>query len=238
MGVTMGYVLILMLWHGVPDRDTAAVGTVRIELAVHGMTCAACAARIERKLSRLDQVSAAVNLATERATITAPAQVSVADLIGAVEAAGYSAAVVGGADEAPDDAAAGAARLWRRLVLALVFFVPLSDLSLVLSLLPSVRFPGWQWVLIALAAPVVLWAALPFHRAALASARHGGCRWTRWCRWASSPPSAGRCTPCSSLDRAAPAGGTPARAGARLRRRDLPRGRRHGDYVPAGRPAV
>jgi Cu+-exporting ATPase len=150
------------------------VSTVRIELAVHGMTCAACAARIERRLSRLDQVRAAVNLATERATVTAPAQVSVADLIGAVEAAGYSATVVGGADEAPDDAAAGAARLWRRLVLALVFFVPLSDLSLVLSLLPSVRFPGWQWVLIALAAPVVLWAAWPFHRAALASARHGG----------------------------------------------------------------
>ena len=160
--------------NGVPDRDTAAVSTVRIELAVHGMTCAACAARIERKLSRLDQVRAAVNLATERATVTAPAQVSVADLIGAVEAAGYSATVVGGADEGPDDAAAGAARLWRRLVLALVFFVPLSDLSLVLSLLPSVRFPGWQWVLIALAAPVVLWAAWPFHRAALASARHGG----------------------------------------------------------------
>ena len=150
------------------------MSTVRIELAVHGMTCAACAARIERKLSRLDQVRAAVNLATERATVTAPAQVSVADLIGAVEAAGYSATVVGGADEAADDAAAGAARLWRRLVLALVFFVPLSDLSLVLSLLPSVRFPGWQWVLIALAAPVVLWAAWPFHRAALASARHGG----------------------------------------------------------------
>jgi Cu+-exporting ATPase len=138
------------------------------------MTCAACAARIEKKLNRLDQVSAAVSLATERATVTAPAELPVADLIGAVEAAGYSAAVVGGADEAPDDAAAGAAYLWRRLVLALVFFVPLSDLSLALSLLPGVRFPGWQWVLIALAAPVVLWAAWPFHRAALANARHGG----------------------------------------------------------------
>ena len=149
-------------------------GSVRIELSIQGMTCAACGARIERKLSRLDQVSAAVNLATERASITAPAGMPVADLIGAVEAAGYSATVVGGAGEAPDDAAAGAAYLWRRLVVALVFFVPLSDLSLVLSLLPSVRFPGWQWVLIALAAPVVLWAAWPFHRAALASARHGG----------------------------------------------------------------
>ena len=152
----------------------AAPGSVRIELSIQGMTCAACAARIERKLSRLDQVSVAVNLATERATVTAPARMPVADLIGAVEAAGYSATVVGGDGEAPDDAAAGAAYLWRRLVLALVFFVPLSDLSLMLSLLPSLRFPGWQWVLIVLAVPVVLWAAWPFHRAALANARHGG----------------------------------------------------------------
>jgi P-type Cu+ transporter len=145
---------------------------VRIELAVRGMTCAACAARIERKLNKLDDVSAVVNLATERASVTLPAGRPVAELIGAVEAAGYSATVAGG-DDPPDDAA-GAAYLWRRLVLALVFFVPLSDLSLVLSLLPGVRFPGWQWVLIALAAPVVLWAAWPFHRAALAGARHGG----------------------------------------------------------------
>ena len=153
---------------------TAAVSEVRIELAIGGMTCAACAARIERKLSRLEQVTAAVNLATERATVTAPAGLPVADLIGAVEAAGYSATVVGGADEAPGDAAAGAAYLWRRLVVALVFFVPLSDLSLILSLDPGLRFPGWQWVLIALAAPVVGWAAWPFHRAALVNARHGG----------------------------------------------------------------
>ena len=154
--------------------SAAGPGSVRVELAIQGMTCAACAARIEKKLNRLDQVSAAVNLATERATVTAPAEVPVADMISAVEAAGYSATVVGDAGDDGDDAAAGAAYLWRRLVLALVFFVPLSDLSLVLSLLPSLRFPGWQWVLIALAAPVVLWAAWPFHRAALANARHGG----------------------------------------------------------------
>jgi len=150
------------------------VNQVRIELAIGGMTCAACAARIERRLNKLVQVTAAVNLATERATVTAPAQLPVADLIGAVEAAGYSAAEVGGADEAPDDAAAGARYLWRRLVVALVFFVPLSDLSLILSLDPGLRFPGWQWVLIVLAAPVAGWAAWPFHRAALVSARHGG----------------------------------------------------------------
>ncbi|HEX3491288.1 MAG TPA: cation-translocating P-type ATPase [Streptosporangiaceae bacterium] len=147
---------------------------VRIELAIGGMTCAACAARIERKLSKLDEVTAAVNLATERATVTAPAWLPVADLIGAIEAAGYSATVVGGADDAPDDAAAGARYLWRRLVVALVFFVPLSDLSLILSLDPALRFPGWQWVLIVLAAPAVGWAAWPFHRAALMNARHGG----------------------------------------------------------------
>jgi len=150
------------------------VSEVRVELAIGGMTCAACATRIERKLNKLEQVTAVVNLATERATVTAPARLPVADLIGAVEAAGYFATEVGGADEAPDDAAAGARYLRRRLVLAVVFFVPLSDLSLILSLDPGLRFPGWQWVLIVLAAPVVLWAAWPFHRAALVNARHGG----------------------------------------------------------------
>jgi P-type Cu+ transporter len=166
-------------------------GTVEIVLAVQGMTCAACAVRIEKKLGRLGQVSATVNFATERAAITAPAGVSVPELIGAVEAAGYAATVVrgpvvggpggnvgaaaGGAADAADPAADSAAYLRRRLVFSLVFFVPLSDLSVQLSLFPSFRFPGWQWVLVGLAAPVALWAAWPFHRAALRNARHGGC---------------------------------------------------------------
>ena len=139
------------------------------------MTCAACAVRVERKLNRIGQVRATVSLATERATITAPPGVTAADLISAVQAAGYGAAVIEplagppGAGAGPDQAA----YLRRRLILALVFFVPLSDLSVQLSLFPGFRFPGWPWVLTALAAPVAVWAAGPFHRAALINARHG-----------------------------------------------------------------
>ena len=88
-------------------------------------------------------------------------------------AAGYSAPPVADVD-ADTDAARHATYLWHRLIVALVFFVPLTDLSLTLSLIPSVRFPGWQYVLIACAAPVALWSAWPFHRAALRQppARH------------------------------------------------------------------
>ncbi|HYB88598.1 MAG TPA: heavy metal translocating P-type ATPase [Streptosporangiaceae bacterium] len=148
------------------------------------MTCAACAARVEKKLNAIDGVSATVNFATGRATVTVPAAVSVRRLIEAVEQAGYSAATpdLSAPTAARDDPApAGhdgpdAARvryLKKRLIVALVFFVPLSDLSVLLSLFPSFRFPGWQWVLVVLAAPVVGWAAWPFHQAALKNARHG-----------------------------------------------------------------
>jgi Cu+-exporting ATPase len=175
----------------------ARPGAAEIELAIAGMTCAACAVRVEKKLNRLDQVSATVNFATERASITAPAGVSAPDLIRAVEAVGYSATVVraagviaagdaagapgagaltgGAADGEPDPGRDQAAYLRRRLIFSLVFFVPLSDLSVQLSLFPAFRFPGWQWVLVGLAVPVALWAAWPFHRAALRNARHGGC---------------------------------------------------------------
>jgi P-type Cu+ transporter len=152
----------------------SAVDTAEVELVIGGMTCAACAARVQAKLNKLDGVTAAVNLSTERAYVTAPAEVSARDLIGVVEAAGYSAELA-----APAEADAGAAadeaavrRLRRRLILALVFFVPLTDVSLILSILPWTRFPGWQWFLIALAAPVAIWAAWPFHQAALRQARH------------------------------------------------------------------
>ena len=155
-------------------------GLHEVELAVCGMTCAACAARVEKKLSALDDVTAAVNFATGRATVTAPVSVPVARLIEVVEQAGYGAdlarppagaapAEAGGADTD----AARVADLRRRLIVALVFFVPLSDLSVVLSLFPWSRFPGWQWVLIACAVPVAGWAAWPFHAAALKNARHG-----------------------------------------------------------------
>jgi len=146
----------------------------QVELVIGGMTCAACAARVQAKLNKLDGVTAAVNLATERAYVTAPAQVSPQELVKVVEAAGYSAELARPEAADPSFAADGATvrRLRRRLILALVFFVPLTDLSIVLSLFPWSRFPGWQWLLVVLAAPVATWAAWPFHAAALKQARH------------------------------------------------------------------
>ena len=139
------------------------------------MTCAACAVRIEKKLNKLSDVTAAVNYATATARVTAPSALPVRALTTAVEAAGYSARDITGPAGGGDDPAAGrdAAYLRRRLIVALIFFVPLTDLSLLLSLVPADRFPGWRWVLVACAAPVALWAAWPFHRAALKNARHG-----------------------------------------------------------------
>jgi len=162
----------------------SALGPIRdIELSIGGMTCAACAARVEKKLNGLGhEVIAAVNFATGKAMVTAPAAVSPHTLVTAVQNAGYTAQVVpaapdpaqiGTAQAGPDDGQA--AYLRRRLILALVFFVPLSDTSIMLSLFPAYRFAGWQWVLVVLAAPVALWAAWPFHRAALVNARHGAC---------------------------------------------------------------
>jgi P-type Cu+ transporter len=167
----------------------SAPGSREVELSIRGMTCAACAARVEKKLSALDDVSAAVNFATETARVSAPESVPVARLIEAVEQAGYRADLArprpgaggpaGGPADGPADAggagadAARVAYLRRRLIVALVFFVPLTDLSVVWSLFGWSRFPGWQWVLVAMAAPVAGWAAWPFHAAAVRNARHG-----------------------------------------------------------------
>jgi P-type Cu+ transporter len=115
---------------------TAAPEITQVELVVGGMTCAACAARVQAKLQKVPGVSASVNLSTERAYLTAPAHISAPDLIGVVEAAGYTAKVAAPAGPADDGAAAEEAavrRLRRRLTLALVFFVPLTDASLMLS---------------------------------------------------------------------------------------------------------
>ena len=153
-------------------------------MSVQGMTCAACAARVEKKLNTIDGVAATVNFATGAAIVTAPAEVAVQQLIDTVEQAGYRAEILdrgaGGASAArpqePAERGGDAdvvADLRRRLVVALVLFVPLTDLSVLLSLFPWSRFPGWQWVLIAVAAPVVVWSAWPFHAAALRNARHG-----------------------------------------------------------------
>jgi P-type Cu+ transporter len=141
------------------------------------MTCAACAAKVESRLNAIENVSATVNIATEKATVTASSSVPVRLLIEEIERAGYGAEVATRDEPAKvEGGTAGAARvayLRRRLILALVFLVPLSDLSVLLSLFPAYRFPGWQWVLVALAIPVAGWAAWPFHRAALKNARHG-----------------------------------------------------------------
>jgi P-type Cu+ transporter len=149
-----------------------------LELSINGMTCAACAARVQGKLEGITGVTASVNIATEKAWVFAPLSVSVEALIRAVQEAGYDAGLSGSVDSATglgEDTAAEAARvayLRRRLIVALVFFVPLSDLSVQLSLFPAFRFPGWQWVLVALTIPVAGWAAWPFHAAALRAARH------------------------------------------------------------------
>jgi Cu+-exporting ATPase len=157
-----------------PLTDVAP-GTTQVELVIGGMTCAACAARVQARLNKTDGVAATVNYATGRAHVTAPARVSARELVSVVEAAGYSADVAAGLDAGTAEVAiddATVRRLRRRLILALMFFVPLTDLSIVLSVFPWSRFPGWQWLMVALAAPVATWAAWPFHQAALKQARH------------------------------------------------------------------
>jgi P-type Cu+ transporter len=171
---------------GKPAPGAARDGgrTREIELSIEGMTCAACAVRIEKKLNKLQDVRAMVNYATATARVTAPAAMPVRALTDAVKQAGYAATEPSdeqggdGRDTAGEAAGEQEARrdtayLRRRLIVALVLYIPLTDLSLGLSLAPSMRFPGWQWLLVACAVPVALWCAWPFHRAALKNARHG-----------------------------------------------------------------
>ena len=152
---------------------TDAPSVRRVELDVSGMTCAACAARVENRLNKVAGVRASVNYATRVATIDAPSAVSTEDLCDVVERAGYEAGfrTAGGEERAdPDDATARS--LLVRLAVAAILFVPLSHLSVMFAVLPSTRFAGWQWVLTGLALPIVTWAAWPFHRVALRNARH------------------------------------------------------------------
>jgi heavy metal translocating P-type ATPase len=137
------------------------------------MTCAACAARVEARLNKVGGVSATVNFATERARVATVAGVPVPALVAAVEDAGYSAALAAGSGDSGSADDARVRYLRRRLVVALVLFIPLSDVSVLLSLFPAYRFAGWQWVLVVLAAPVAGWAAWPFHAAAARGLRHG-----------------------------------------------------------------
>jgi P-type Cu+ transporter len=134
----------------------------RVELAIGGMTCASCAARVERKLNKVGGVTATVNYATEKAQVSYPGELSVDDLVGVVEAAGYSARLP--EPEAPDETPT----LRKRLLLSVALTVPLVALAMV----PSWQFDYWQWVSLVLAAPVVTWGAWPFHRAAAVNLRH------------------------------------------------------------------
>jgi len=140
------------------------------DLQLSGMSCASCAAKIERSLNDLHDVHAAVNFAVERAHIEHGLQVSERDLIHAVESAGYHASVVDHSAPAHDhmhhDVAAGDLR--PRLIGSAVLLAPV----LVLSMVPPLQFPGWQWLVFALATPIVFWGGYPFHKAALNSARH------------------------------------------------------------------
>jgi Cu+-exporting ATPase len=137
-----------------------------VRLDLDGMTCASCAARIEKRLNRLDGVEASVNFATEQATIRCETPLAVDELVHAVEAAGYSARIAGEPGTHRHDEAGS--RLARRLVASLVLTVPVALVAMV----PPLGFGGWEWLALALSTPVVLYGGAGFHRAALAEARH------------------------------------------------------------------
>ncbi|UYQ62879.1 heavy metal translocating P-type ATPase [Streptomyces peucetius] len=156
-------------------NGTAASGARSVELVIGGVTCASCAARIEKKLNRMDGVEATVNYATEKAKVTFAESVQVTDLIGTVEATGYTAAEPApppppeeGTASRPDEDD-GLVPLRQRLVTAVVLAVPVIAMAMV----PALQIEYWQWLSLTLAAPVVTYAAWPFHRAAWTNARHG-----------------------------------------------------------------
>ncbi|WP_027494926.1 heavy metal translocating P-type ATPase [Rhodococcus sp. JG-3] len=135
------------------------------ELILGGMTCASCANRIERRLNKLDGVSATVNYATEKARVTSDG-VATEDLIAAVEAAGYTASLP---VAEPVDADTPVDPLKQRLIVSAVLSVPV----IAMAMIPAFQFTNWQWLSLTLAAPVVIWGALPFHRAAWTNLKHG-----------------------------------------------------------------
>jgi Cu+-exporting ATPase len=146
-----------------------------LELEIGGMTCASCANRIEKKLNKLEGVTASVNYATEKARVSYLGDITADQLIATVEATGYSAAVPAPPATTEDAADAGTGRddeaaSWRqRVLVSAVLTVPV----VLLSMVPPLQFDAWQWLSLTLASPVVVWGALPFHRAAWANARHG-----------------------------------------------------------------
>jgi P-type Cu+ transporter len=144
-----------------------------VELAIGGMTCASCAARIEKRLNKVGGVTAVVNFATETASVTYPLGVTTDDLISVVEKTGYEARVAAERQAAMAEAAqAGqdeADSLRNRLLVSLALSIPV----VLLAMIPALQFRNWQWASLALASPVAVWGAWPFHRAAVVNARHG-----------------------------------------------------------------
>lgn len=138
-----------------------------VHLDIGGMTCASCAARVEKKLNKLDGVEATVNYATEKATVRFSPGTSADDLIAVVKGVGYSAALPD-----PDETAQAkddqVTQLRRRFVVSAILTIPI----VILGMIPATQFPGWQWVSWVLAAPVVIWGGWPFHRAAILNLRH------------------------------------------------------------------
>ena len=154
----------------------ATTPKTEVSLSIGGMTCGACVARIENKLNALDGVEARVNLASERARVRMPPGTSPAVVIERIESAGFTAEIVDDLVSPPDVAAEADRRvryLGRRLVVAGLLFMPLGDASIAFWLVPSLRFPGWQLILLVLAAPILTWAAWPFYQSAIRNARHG-----------------------------------------------------------------
>uniref|UniRef100_UPI003D8B51D0 heavy metal translocating P-type ATPase n=1 Tax=Gordonia sp. B7-2 TaxID=3420932 RepID=UPI003D8B51D0 len=151
--------------------------TSAIDLDIAGMTCASCANRIERKLNKLDGVAASVNYATERAHVQVPDGLSTDDLVEVVRAAGYDATPIvespdpfaGNGDDPAHDADPELDSLRQRLIVSAVLSVPV----IAMAMIPALQFTNWQWLSLTLAAPVVVWGAYPFHRAAWINLRHG-----------------------------------------------------------------
>ena len=150
-----------------------------VDLAIGGMTCASCAARVEKKLNKLNGVTATVNFATETARVSFPAAMPATELISVVEQAGYTGALPAPPRTKPagreptgaaaEDGASETAALRKRLLASLALAIPVVALAMI----PPLQFRNWQWASLALASPVAVWGAWPFHRAAAINARHG-----------------------------------------------------------------
>ncbi|MBW8819737.1 MAG: cadmium-translocating P-type ATPase [Streptomyces sp.] len=149
--------------------EPAPIATAsEVELLIGGMTCASCAARVEKKLNRMDGVTATVNYATEKARVSYPAGVEVADLIATVVKTGYTAEEPAPPAEEPSRDDPELTALRQRLLVSVALAVPVVALSMV----PALQFDNWQWLALTLASPVVVWGAWPFHRAAWTNVRH------------------------------------------------------------------